>query len=425
MKVFHFNIKVNSKNRIRFLKSTLIIVVIFLSACSNTSPKEESKNENVQNSLYDHHLKQYYDLNELGHEQGGMPIYLQKDGTMKIGKEGDGAVYLNWILGFYPGALWYLSELTGDSTMQAEALHYSSFLRNYMKDKVIDHDIGFVVNCAFGNEYLNGLNLELNKKEIIYWSDQLMKRFDPRVGVFQSWDLGRSWIKEKAWQYPVIIDNMMNLELLFKATEFSGDSSYYHTALLHADKTMKHHFRKDYSSYHMVNYDSLTGEVLTQETVQGFADSSAWARGQSWGLYGYTMTYRFTKEAKYLEFAKNIASFLLNHPNLPEDKIPYWDYNADEIPNTYRDASSAAIMASALFELYQYDADKRYVEVANRILSSLNSEDYLSKPDQYFILQHSVGSIPHGSQIDNPLNYADYYYLEALLRQKSINIILN
>lgn len=398
-----------------FIAISLINMVLLIS-CTVKDRQLEAVDK--ASPLYNEFINQYNTLNELGHENNGIPLVLKKDGSIAYATKDDGTVHLNWTVGFYPGVLWYLSELTGDSTMQKEAKYYSEFLRSYMKNKVIDHDIGFVVNCSFGNEYNNGFNKDLNKKEIIYWADQLMKRFDPKVGCFQSWDLNRSWIKEKAWQYPVIIDNMMNLELLFKATQLSGDSSYFKTAIIHADITMKNHFREDYSSYHMVDYDSTTGKAKSKETVQGFADSSAWARGQSWGLYGYTMTYRFTKANKYLEFAKNIAAFLLNHPNLPEDKIPYWDYNADDIPHTFRDASSAAIMASALFELYEYEQNKEYLEVANKIVSSLSSERFRSKPDQYFILQHSVGSIPHNAGVDDPVNYADYYYLEALLRQK-------
>jgi len=388
-------------------------------ACS-TAPPQQGQEEG-QPPLFAHFLNQYRTLSEPGHADRSMPTYVKKDGSLARISLNDGATRMNWIIGFFPGTLWYLSELTGDSTVQQEARYYSGFLRDYLKGKKIDHDIGFIVNCTFGNEYRNGFNQELNKKEIIYWADLLIQRFNAKVGCFKSWNTDRSWIQEKGWQYPVIIDNMMNLELLFLATAFSGDSSYHNTAIIHANTTLKNHFREDYSSFHMVDYDTATGAVRGKETVQGFADSSAWSRGQAWGLYGYTMVYRFTKDRQYLHHAMGIADFILNHPNLPADKVPYWDFNVPEIPDTYRDASAASITASALFELYGYEPRQQYLESANTIINSLGSTDYQSTPEEHFILQHSVGSVPHNSGVDDPVNYADYYYLEALLRQQQIS----
>jgi uncharacterized protein YyaL (SSP411 family) len=216
---------------------------------------------------------------------------------------------------------------------------------------------------------------------------------------------------------------MMNLELLFWATKVTGDSSFYKIAVTHANTTMKNHFRPDYSSYHVINYDSQTGAVQQKRTAQGAADESAWARGQAWGLYGYTVMYRETKEKKYLDQANHIANFILNHPNLPADKIPYWDFNAPGIPNALRDVSAAAIIASALLELSSY-ADKalsnNYATAAQTMLHSLSSSPYKAAigANGGFILQHCVGNMPQKTEIDVPLTYADYYFVEAMTRYK-------
>jgi len=219
----------------------------------------------------------------------------------------------------------------------------------------------------------------------------------------------------------VIIDNMMNLELLFKATRLTGDSTFYKIAVSHADHTLKNHFRADYSSYHVVDYDPETGAVIKKQTHQGYSDESAWARGQAWGLYGFTMCYRETHDKKYLEQAQHIAKFIFSNPTMPKDLVPYWDYNDPQIPNVSRDASAAAITASALYELAGYSKGNGYKQKADAILYSLSTA-YLSPPNQNagFILLHSTGHRPAKSEIDVPINYADYYYLEALLRSKGL-----
>ena len=215
---------------------------------------------------------------------------------------------------------------------------------------------------------------------------------------------------------------MMNLELLFEASRLSGDSTYYNIARKHADTTMANHFRADNSCYHVVDYDPETGEVRKKQTAQGYADESAWARGQAWALYGYTMCYRYTHDVRYLEQAEKIFNFIFGNKNLPEDLVPYWDFDAPNIPNEPRDASAAACTASALYELSTYLPDKGYKETADRIMESLASPAYRAKvgTNGNFILMHSVGSIPHGAEIDVPLNYADYYFLEGLMRKRDL-----
>lgn len=188
---------------------------------------------------------------------------------------------------------------------------------------------------------------------------------------------------------------------------------------------MKNHFRPDYSSYHVVDYNPETGEVRKRQTAQGYADESAWARGQSWGLYGFTMCYRFTHDPNYLRQAENIFNFVNTNKNLPEDGVPYWDFNAPDIPNAPRDASAAAIMASALYELSTYatpEKGKQYRATADKIVNSL-SKHYQAEPGTAygFLLLHSTGHLPGNSEIDVPLNYADYYYLEALVRKEALD----
>ena len=240
----------------------------------------------------------------------------------------------------------------------------------------------------------------------------LAARFSPITGTIRSWnhDGGGKWV------FPVIIDNMMNLELLMRF----GDDSLKQIALTHARTTMKNHFRPDGTSYHLVDYDPQTGEVRLKKTDQGLSDESAWARGNAWGLYGYTMMYEFSKEADMLSKAEDIARTLL--PRLPEDGIPFWDFDSPDIPNDLRDASAGAIMASALIKLSTLTADSglkgQCLKVAEQQLRTLASPEYLAAPGELcgFLLKHSVGHKLAGSEVDVPLTYADYYFLEALLR---------
>ncbi len=337
-----------------------------------------------------------------------------------------------WTSGFFAGSLWYIYELTGDDRWKEEAIKWTETL-DTIQYWSGNHDVGFMINCSYGN----GLRLTGNeeyKKVLIRTAESLIKRYNPVVKSLESWDYKEAWDGSTVWHFPVIIDNMMNLELLFEASRLSGDKRYEEIAIRHTMTTMKNHYRDDFSSYHVVDYDTLTGEVLDKATCQGLVDESSWARGQAWGLYGFVTCYRYTLNIQYLKFAENIADYIIGHPNLPEDMVPYWDYNVpdpglnpewdydpamfDEIP---RDASAAAITCSALFELSRYSDmnGEKYYEAAVKILKSLASPGYMAfeGKNKYFILNHSVGSIPHGVEIDVPLVYADYYFLEALLRQ--------
>ena len=322
-----------------------------------------------------------------------------------------------WCSGFYAGTLLNLYEQGHDEALLAEANRSMDSLAKEQYN-THTHDLGFMMYCSFGNAYR--LNPKPEYKQILVNSAKsLSTRFNTKVGCIKSWD-------SKPSDFLVIIDNMMNLELLFWATKETGDSSFYKIAVSHANTTMKNHYRADYSSYHVVNYNAQTGEVLQRKTAQGFADESAWARGQVWGLYGFTVMYRETKDKKYLDQAQHIAKFILNNPNLPADKIPYWDFNAPNIPGALRDASAGAIMASALLELCRY-ADKKdaitYFNTAQSIIKTLSSPEYKAAPGTNggFILKHSVGHLPQKSEVDAPLTYADYYFVEAMARYKQFS----
>ena len=320
-----------------------------------------------------------------------------------------------WTSGFFPASLWYIYEFTKDTAIRAEAERRLRIIQ-IQKFSTHDHDLGFKMYCSFGNAYR--ITDDKGYRQIFLTAARsLTMRYRPSIHAIQSWDSSANF------KCPVIIDNMMNLELLCKASEELRDPKYKAIAIEHANTTLKNQYRPDYSSYHVIDYDIATGQILKKTTAQGYADESAWARGQAWGLYGFTMMYRFTKDNAYLEQAKHIASFILNHPNLPKDKIPYWDFNAPDIPKAKRDVSAATIIASALLELAQFTngkQKKQYLKTATAILKNLSTDEYRTKPGESggFILKHSVGSIPGNSEVDVPLTYADYYFLEALIRYK-------
>jgi unsaturated chondroitin disaccharide hydrolase len=342
-----------------------------------------------------------------------LPETFNHDGTWKSSPN------KGWTSGFYPGTLFYLYSVLKDKALYDEGVRKLKVMEPV---KTIDsHDIGFMIYDSYG--VANRVALEPDYKQVLITSAKsLVKRFNPRVGCTMSWG-------SQPGHFRVIIDNMMNLELLMWATKATGDSTYAKVAISHANTTMKNHFRPDYSSYHLVDYNPETGEVIRKMTVQGAADESAWARGQGWGLYGFTMMYRETKDKRYLEQAKHIANFILSNPTLPADKIPYWDYSAPGIPNALRDVSAGAIYASALIELSRYDAAnaKRYINVAETIIKSLSSSTYkaVNGDNGGYLLKHSVGHFPKGALIDVPLSYADYYFVEAMLRYKNLDKNIN
>lgn len=347
------------------------------------------------------------------------PRTLSADGALQMVHPHD------WCSGFFPGSLWQMYAYTGDDFWRQTAVTWTWPIEEAKWHRGT-HDLGFMMNCSFGKAY--ELTKERSYLDVLIQSARtLASRYSPAVGCIRSWDHNG-----QHWRFPVIIDNMMNLELLFRATQLTGDSTYWHIAEQHAQTTMKNHFRPDASSYHVVDYDPESGQVRLKETHQGYADDSYWSRGQSWGLYGFTMCYRFTGRAEYLRQAERIAGFILSLKNLPADGIPYWDMKMPEVEKCTagkvndtvpRDASAAAIAASALYELSTFSGKKKaqaYRQMADRITASLHRH-YQAEPGSHcgFLLLHSTGSKPHNSEVDVPLNYADYYYLEAVARRKA------
>lgn len=415
------------------MKKKLLSIAVSLLAFASCSDKDAT----TSTEWIDHALDvATYQLNETGKkviETNLIPrstrtdydpqlIYDQveiakEDYTRKIApKKRDGGLDLvkiiDWTSGYFAGSMWYCYELTGDEEVKENAIHYTKIL-NPLREFNKTHDIGLMVNCSFGNALRLAPNDSV-KMVIVETADNLYSRYDPTIKSIRSWDFGE-------WNFPVIIDNMMNLDLLFTASKISGDKKYYDVAVNHALTTMKYHFRPDYTCYHVISYND-DGSVESRGTHQGKNDDSSWSRGQAWAVYGYAACFRETKMDEFLEQATHVADMIMKL-NVAPDKIPYWDFDAPINEKTPRDASAGAIIASAMLELSTLvDDGSKYFDYAEQILKTLSSDEYLAKKGENngFILMHSVGSLPSGIEIDSPLNYADYYYLEALKRYTDI-----
>ena len=390
----------------------LLSMVAFFAHSAPVKPNARKMGKIVSSSL-DFSVRQamlmYDSVKDL---PGRLPNQTDKEGKLvTCGSDG-------WVSGFHPGLLWYLYEYTGDETIKAAAEDLTERLAPEQYNTGT-HDIGFMLNCSYGNGYrLTGR--DDYRQVLINGASSLATRFNPIVGCIRSW--GNASSKD----FLVIVDNMMNLELMTLASRLTGDRKYYDIAKTHANTTVKNHYRPDGSSFHVVDFDQTTGEVVRKKTSQGLSDDSSWARGQSWGLYGFTMMFRQTGDRAYLDQAMLIADYLLGHKNLPKDGIPYWDYNAPAGKTTPRDASAAAIMASALIDLSQLTDDGvrsgKYLSAAERILISLSGKKYrAARPgdNANFIIKHSTVHFKEGNY-DTGLTYADYYFVEALMRYKHL-----
>lgn len=381
-----------------FLASTLFTVI--LTACT-TNKSNPVRILNIAETQADNML-------EKAREESAIPRSVDKEGNINWIKG-----WSDWTEGFWPGICWYFYQNNKEDIWKEAAIEFQEMISEHRFDSST-HDLGFMFNNSFGKAYrITGE--EKYKKILLDAANSLASRFNPKVGCIKSWD----WAPDR-WQFPVIIDNMMNLEMLFEASLISGNDYYKEIAISHADTTRINHFRNDYSTWHIIDYDPRTGRVIQKQTQQGFADSSAWTRGQAWGLYGYTIAYRYTRNNIYLNQAIQIADY--NLQRLPKDMITPWDYDAPDSILIYKDVSATAILASALIELSFYAEKPEYLDAAKKIIKILTSENYLAVPgtNNYFVLKHSVGSFPENSEVDVPIIYADYYFIEALLRLKSI-----
>ena len=389
------------------------IVALALGACQNnaTNDKNEFLNNEIKNIVAQHTIQ-----TDIIEKSGKIinPRTINKNGEIHYVPKDD------WCSGFFPGSMWMDYDLTKDNKWKVLAEKYTEDL-DTIKYLKWHHDVGFMIGCS----YLTGYRLTHKpeyKDVIIEAAKSLSTRYREGAKVIQSWDADRGWQGTRGWECPVIIDNMMNLELLFEATVLSGDSTFHNIAVNHANSTMANHFREDNSCYHVVDYALKDGAVRSRQTAQGYAHESAWARGQAWAVYGFTTCYRYTHDKRYLDQAERTLNFYLNDENLPKDLVPYWDFDAPKIPNEPRDVSTAACIASALYEMDGYCEGKGYKELADKIVTTLATPAYKAEvgTNGNFILMHSVGSIPHGAEIDVPLNYADYYYQEALIRKRDV-----
>ena len=407
-------------NKLKNICISILVGTIFLSC---TNKKKEFVNENIDFAVQQTLLM----LENVGSPTGSnYPRTMNDKGELMTTQMKD------WTPGFFPGSLWYLYELTGDTLWLHQAEEWTHSLEP-LKTFTGHHDLGFMMYCSYGNA--NRLAPKPEYKDIlIQSSESLSTRFSENTKTIKSWNYRKAWNDTTEWFFPVIIDNMMNLEMLFYGTKLSGNDKFKNVAITHADTTLKNHFREDYSSYHVVDYDTITGAVKAQATCQGYSDNSTWSRGQAWAIYGYTMMYRETKDQTYLDAAIKMTDWYLER--LPEDLIPLWDFNVNDEGYTpegksyavqfkgenLRDVSAAAITCSALFELGEITQNKQYLDTAVKMLHNLASPQYRADlgTNANFLLKHSVGSIPHINEIDKPLVYADYYFLEALVRYKNM-----
>lgn len=379
-----------------------ISIVSFIVSC-NTGNKQKPESNELLSSRYEKLLN--YELDSFAFPRS---FSFEDNEIRKVHSR-------DWTSGFYAGNLWSIYLITGDEKYKVLARKWTSFIERE-KYNNRTHDMGFKVFCSFGR----GLEIDESqhyKDVVVKSSETLISRYNENVSSIRSWDFN----KDK-WEFPVIIDNMMNLEMLFEATRISKDSVFHKIAVKHANTTLKNHFRPDGSTWHVLDYDPDNGAVNTKVTHQGLHNDSSWARGQGWAIYGFTMAYRYTKDVRYLNQAKATAEFFLTHKNLPEDGVPYWDFDAPNIPNEPRDVSAGTVVSSALVELYQYTKNQKYLDYSKKVLNTLISEEYIldSDIDAPFILKHSTGNWPKKDEVDESIVYGDYYYLETILRLKSL-----
>ena len=388
------------------MKFYSIMALLFCFGCKSAQVEKIAVDKiKIENRLNYLSFKMEKYLDKLPVDSMAIPRALDAEGTLISSPA------KQWTSGFFPGVLWQLYAVKKSKKLELAAKKWTSFIEMQKYD-THTHDLGFKINSSFGKGY--EMQKDVHYKDVIVQASKtLIQRFNPKVGAIRSWD----WGGDK-WQFPVIIDNMMNLEMLFDATDFTGDSTYYRVAYIHAMTTLKNHYRKDASCYHVIDYDTLSGNVLNRNTHQGYSHESAWSRGQAWGLYGFSQAYARTGEKAFLVQAIKIADYFFNHPNMPKDLIPYWDFDAPNIPTEPRDVSAATVAASGLLQLMKFDtANKdKYMAWVDRIIFSLEYPQYQSNVVP-FLLSQSTGSVPGNFEVNVPIIYGDYYYVETLLKR--------
>ncbi|WP_159519740.1 glycoside hydrolase family 88 protein [Sunxiuqinia indica] len=388
-----------------------IIVLICLSACSSNS---REKLEFDEQQMLD------YTVEKVIASLSSMSCGDSLPRNIYSGQTDWNLVGINdWCSGFWPGILWYAYEESKNPDILASAQGFTEPLGGVLEVPVDNHDLGFMLYSSYGN----GFRLTGNpayQDVILTSADSLATLYNSKVGTILSWPSMR---EKMNWPHNTIIDNMINLELLFWASKNGGSQHLYDIAVKHAETCMTTLIRPDYSTYHVAVFDTIDGHFIKGVTHQGYADNSMWARGQSWGIYGYTMAYRETGDERFLDLATKLADRFLER--LPEDGIPYWDFDDPKIPDAPKDASAACVAASALLELSSFMDNENlkagYKNAAIKMLSILSTDAYLANGKNQAFLMHSTGHYPNGSEIDASIIYADYYYIEALTRLKKIN----
>jgi unsaturated chondroitin disaccharide hydrolase len=397
-----------------------IKVLLTLAVLSLPFTAASAKGFDVSRQLRYCHLQVLRTLSDMGATAGKADYCLMPRNVLR----GDTAWNLRrvsaeeWCGGFWPGILWYDYEATADTVVLRQAQCYTEPLAFLSRRPIFDHDIGFLVFCSFGN----GCRLTGNavyRRVILDAADSLATLFNPRVGTLLSWPRE---VKPRHWPHNTIMDNMMNLEMLFWAAKNGGSHRLYDIAVSHARRTMQCQFRPDYTCYHVAVYDTLTGRFIKGVTHQGYSDQSTWMRGQSWAVYGFTMVYRETRDITFLRFAQHVADAFI--ARLPHDYVPYWDNDDPAGKAAPRDASAGCVAASALLELSTYlphEKGEYYFGIAEHILTSLSTARYQARKASPAFLLHSTGHWPAHSEVDASIIYADYYYLEALLRYRALS----
>ena len=385
---------------------SLVSITLFLYSCAGKITRSNSRND-----LFAYCETQAKKTVEENPASNLLPVVIDKNN-----KQWTNNSISNWRSGFWPGIEWYLFESTKNLFWKVQAEKSTAMLSGILDKPVENHDLGFQLYCSYGNGYRLTGN-PAYKQILLRAADSLAKLYNPIVGTILSWPYR---VKTNNWPHNTIIDNMMNLELLFWAAKNGGNKNLYDIAVRHATVTRNNHFRPDFSSYHVLVYDDKTGKPIKAVTHQGFSDNSMWARGQAWAIYGFTMAYRETRKKEFLQTAINAATIYLKR--LPSDLIPFWDFDDPAIPNAPRDASAAAIVASALLELSAFCADRaqknKFKRSAIAMINELATDHYMSKDQNHAFLQHATGNKPSDKDVDVPIIYGDYYFLEALIRLK-------
>ena len=401
-------------NKIRFTLA-LIILIILIPQCKNNRGAEQN-GKDIDSLISEN----------LSYAQKKITYFLENlDVNTYPGSVDDKGQLItipakSWEAGYLAGILWYLYDYTREEKWKIYAQQWTAGLE-LQKFNKNSHDLLFMLYASFGNGY-KFTHDELYKDVLIVGSKTLASRYNPQLGYIKSWD---AFYPSQTIQFPVIIDALLANEMLFYVSRISGDSSFYKIAYKHALNTKRDFIRNDYSTYYLVEYDTILNAVKAKRTWLGYADESTWARGHARAIYGSAVVFRETGDSSFLELSKKTADFYMQHPRLPADLIPYWDFDDRDIPNAPRDASAACIAASGLLELASLLPAKerdKYIDFAVRTLKSLASDKYRNTPNENlgFILKHSTGSRSWNIEVDKPKISADYYFIESLIKLEKL-----